>query len=263
MYRGFTLGRSPANMLHLKPFNFNYTIGTGTHFLEMLAEARALRSAGQVFSATLDRDQTNPAGRVIFKPRNGYSQDTALQTKDALGAGFLLQVPGSLLDALDPRARIEFPTDSAAKTDAISRRYPQRKLIRKEELANDFSSPEWNDVKYLLEAKLDLVELSLATGSVPGPGKLYEFRLSGNWHSTDLPFVTSALGAANADSTAAIWVQQAVAGGGPNNQEFLPEGNGSRVEGGRPGTSDPDRLRQGRDSGWTAAGYQTARSQAR
>src|ERR1035438_1670586 len=117
-------------------------------------------------------------------------------------------------------------------------------LIRKEELANDFSSPEWNDVKYLLEAKLDLVELSLATGSVPGPGKLYEFRLSGNWHSTDLPFVTSALGAANADSTAAIWVQQAVAGGGPNNQEFLPEGNGSRVEGGRPGTSDPDPLRQ-------------------
>src|ERR1035438_630625 len=176
MYRGFTLGRSPANMLHLKPFNFNYTIGTGTHFLEMLAEARALRSAGQVFSATLARDQTNPAGRVIFKPRNGYSQDTALQTKDALGAGLLLQVPGTLLAALDPRARIEFPTDSAAKTDAISRRYPQRKLIRKEELANDFSSPEWNDVKYLLEAKLDLVELSLATGSVPGPGKLYEFR---------------------------------------------------------------------------------------
>jgi hypothetical protein len=30
MYRGFTLGRSPANMLHLKPFNFNYTVGTGT-----------------------------------------------------------------------------------------------------------------------------------------------------------------------------------------------------------------------------------------
>src|ERR1039458_4280427 len=95
MYRGFTLGRSPANMLHLNP-STSITIGTGTHFLEMLAEARALPSAGQGFSATLDRDQTNPAGRVIFKPRNGYSQDTALQTKDALGAGFLLQVPGSL-----------------------------------------------------------------------------------------------------------------------------------------------------------------------
>jgi hypothetical protein len=91
-------------------------------------------------------------------------------------------------------------------------------------LANDFSSPEWNDVKYLLEAKLDLVELSLATGSVPGPGKLYEFRLSGNWHSTDLPFVTSALGAANADSTAAIWVQQAVAGGAQTIKSFSLKG---------------------------------------
>src|ERR1039457_6482745 len=38
MYRGFTLGRSPANMLHLKPFNFNYTVGTGTRFPWPLAE---------------------------------------------------------------------------------------------------------------------------------------------------------------------------------------------------------------------------------
>src|ERR1039457_4181913 len=29
MFGGFTLGRAPVNMLHLKPFNFNYTFGTG------------------------------------------------------------------------------------------------------------------------------------------------------------------------------------------------------------------------------------------
>ena len=30
MFRGFTLGSAAANMLHLRPFNFNYTFGIGT-----------------------------------------------------------------------------------------------------------------------------------------------------------------------------------------------------------------------------------------
>jgi hypothetical protein len=49
MYRGFTLGRSPANMLHLKPFNFNYTVGTGTQNLSRLqAEHRTQSRRGPV-----------------------------------------------------------------------------------------------------------------------------------------------------------------------------------------------------------------------
>lgn len=39
MFPGFTLGRSPANMLHLKRFDFNYTFGKGTVYPDLVARS--------------------------------------------------------------------------------------------------------------------------------------------------------------------------------------------------------------------------------
>src|ERR1039457_5230929 len=62
MYRGFTLGRSPANMLHLKPFNFNYTVGTGTR------NGRYTAARGSRLQDILTGRRGEPVRTIVIHP---------------------------------------------------------------------------------------------------------------------------------------------------------------------------------------------------
>ena len=168
-----------------------------SQFLALREEARSLITTNRRFSTAATPDPRFQAGRVWYLPRNARMQSLSLKAPGTDKT--LFAVPGSLLDAIETKARVEAPPGSAG--GVLTQRNPQPALLDPQELVGG----DLLQGQRLVRVKLQSREVPLSQAA-PGD-RVYELALTGEHPPDELKRIHGLLARAG-DPGTEIWIER-------------------------------------------------------